>query len=456
MAKNTRHALSRRGFLLGSGALAGSLTLAACGPNADPPAGGASSGSGELEFLWRNLEPEEPVLKELIAQFMSENEGITVNETYVPIDGYDQRVDLLIAGGTPPAVWGSLYNRGLRYYASRDQMTPLDDYVADSSIDLGDYTEAAIELSTWDGQLLSVPNEALTVALVYNKTMFEEAGVPLPPKDWGDRSWTWDAFLEAAQALTQGTDQFGFQGWQDPRYELANFGVNLWDDEGDVTGYPTELNTSPELIEAIQFMGDLINRHKVQPDASQTEALASQGLPDLFVSGTFGMKVTFMGAIATYATIEDFEWGIAAIPAPVSLPRRGYQYLGNLAIPLNQPDEQAAFRLLEFLASAESQARFPIAAQNWMSSKLSLAGDWTSTVSAATGVPAEELAVFQESQAVSKPAFGAYAVEWQQLWDTVYQPQIESVTLGRATAAEAVAAMQEPFDRVVANSGGGS
>lgn len=436
--------LSRRGLLAGAGAMGTLAFLAACStPN------GGGSGDAALQFLWRNFPTEEDAFREMIAKFTKENPGITVEETYVPIEGYDQRFDLMLSGGTPPAVWSSVANRGTRYYASRDQLIPLDDFIAGSSIDLSNYSEQSLTLGQWGGKQVALPNEALTLAIVYNKTMFEAEGIPLPPKDWNDPDWNWDTFLEYAKALTKGTDQYGFQGFQDLRYDLADFGVSYWEDDGNETGYPQKLNTSDEFVDALSFIGDLINVHKVQPDAAMSESLNGLGLPDLFVSGKFGMKVTFMGSISTYATIEDFEYGYAAMPMPVDLPRLGFYYPGAIGVPVGTGNEEASFKLLEFFAQPEQQEIFPIAAQNWMSSLTSLGPSWTSTVSGVTGVPEDEIVVFQDSLVNSAPAFGAYAVEWQQFWDTAFNPNIQALTLGQLTGPEAAAAMQEPFDRVV-------
>lgn len=437
--------LSRRGLFAGAGALGTLAFLAAC------QGGGGAPSSNTMQFLWRNFPTEEDAFRDLIAQFLAANPDLKIEETYVPIEGYDQRFDLMLAGGTPPAVWSSVANRGARYYASRDQLIGLDDYIADSTIDLSDYSENLLSLGQWNGKQVALPNEALTIALVYNKTMFEAEGIPLPPKDWNDPDWNWDTFLEYAKALTKGTDQYGFQGFQDLRYDLADFGVRYWEEEGDVTGYPQTLNTSDEFVDALSFIGDLINVHKVQPDAAMSESLNGLGLPDLFVSGKFGMKVTFMGSIATYATIEDFEYGYAAMPMPVNLPRLGFMYPGAIGVPVNQPNEQGAFKLLEHFATKESQEVFPIGAQNWMSSLTSLGPSWTETVSGVTGVSTDELVVFQDSLANSAPAFGAFAVEWQQFWDTAFNPNIQALTLGQMTGPEAAAAMQEPFDRIVAD-----
>src|SRR5260370_18341401 len=60
------------------------------------------------------------------------------------------------------------------------------------------------------GALHALPKGSPPLALAYNKTLFDRAGIPYPTDDW-----TWDDFLRVARALTRDTrgdgaiDQWG-------------------------------------------------------------------------------------------------------------------------------------------------------------------------------------------------------------------------------------------------------
>jgi ABC-type glycerol-3-phosphate transport system substrate-binding protein len=41
-----------------------------------------------------------------------------INATFMPGEEFDQKVDLMIAAGTPPAIWAPIAARGIRYYAA--------------------------------------------------------------------------------------------------------------------------------------------------------------------------------------------------------------------------------------------------------------------------------------------------------------------------------------------------
>jgi ABC-type glycerol-3-phosphate transport system substrate-binding protein len=148
--------LSRRKFLKAIGLAGAGAVVAACSSSkkgasattssAPNPTGGSASastlagipanadGPATLNFLWRSFPTEEAVFKTMLANYQKTYPDIKVNQTYVAIDGYDQKVDLMTAGGQTPVVWDSLNQRTLRYYAARNQVVPLDDYVGSCSI----------------------------------------------------------------------------------------------------------------------------------------------------------------------------------------------------------------------------------------------------------------------------------------------------------------------------------
>ena len=62
------------------------------------------------------------------------------------------------------------------------------------------------ELYTYDGSYYEIPKDYDTIALWYNKTMFDAAGLSYP-----DATWTWDDLYNAAVKLTKKDgSQYGF------------------------------------------------------------------------------------------------------------------------------------------------------------------------------------------------------------------------------------------------------
>src|SRR4029450_13615683 len=108
----------------------------------------------------------------------------------------------------------------------------------------------------------------------YNKEMFDAAGVKAPPVNLDDKAWTMEAFLEAAQKLTRGTDQFGFSGSlnrADPvgTTEGTYFGQMPWDEAKKKC-----LMNTTGFVKGLQFFLDLKDKWRVQPDPDRAKELA--------------------------------------------------------------------------------------------------------------------------------------------------------------------------------------
>ena len=69
-----------------------------------------------------------------------------------------------------------------------------------------------------DGKLYAVPKDKDTVGLVYNKEMFDAAGVSYP-----DETWTWDTLCEASQQIYDATGFYGYMAYGDDQLGYWNF-----------------------------------------------------------------------------------------------------------------------------------------------------------------------------------------------------------------------------------------
>lgn len=69
-----------------------------------------------------------------------------------------------------------------------------------------------------DGKLYAVPKDKDTVGLVYNKEMFDAAGVAYP-----DETWTWDDLCEASQKIYDATGKYGYMAYGDDQLGYWNF-----------------------------------------------------------------------------------------------------------------------------------------------------------------------------------------------------------------------------------------
>lgn len=231
------------------------------------------------------------------AEFTKKNPGTRVDVEVVPWADYWTKLPADISAGTAADIyWTNTSNFGL--YADNNQLLPIDN-------DPG-WTQSVTQLYTRNGKLWGVPQLWDSIALYYNKDLVAKAGVDPANLTW-DPSGTNDTFLAAARKLTA-DGVFGFNAALDNQAILWDFvGSNggTWQD-GDAFVFADQ----PKTVEAVQYIVDLINRHKVAPAAADTNTagdktlqLFTQGKLALFQSGPYNLKNIQEGA--------KFPWGIA-------------------------------------------------------------------------------------------------------------------------------------------------
>jgi ABC-type glycerol-3-phosphate transport system substrate-binding protein len=157
---------------------------------------------------------------------------------------------------------------------------------------------------TYQGRQHAVPFVAHQGgALVYNKTLFGEAGVPAPGPEW-----TWDDVLEAARRLTRPEkQQWGING------ELGHgvFFCGVWANQGEVLSQDTRQTryAGPEGVEVLELLSAFTTRHRVSPTPEQraAERLA-------FNAGNFAMEITTPGRQSAQGIGDRFEWDVTYFP----------------------------------------------------------------------------------------------------------------------------------------------
>ena len=81
------------------------------------------------------------------------------------------------------------------------------------------YSEISIgNASGSDGKIYGVPKDKDNILLVYNKEMFDQAGLEYP-----NDNWTWDDMESASQAIYDKTGKYGYMAYNDEQLGYWNF-----------------------------------------------------------------------------------------------------------------------------------------------------------------------------------------------------------------------------------------
>jgi multiple sugar transport system substrate-binding protein len=157
-------------------------------------------------------------------------------------------------------------------------------------------------------KLWGMPISISTDAVGINLDLFAAAGLQPPSQNPDDRSWSMERFLEFAQKLTRGTEQFGFGGGYTggPNWMIGPtyFGYGPI----DRASRKVTINT-PGSRQAYQYWVDLAQRHHVQPIGNEADQLRSTPNQNLFLTGKVAMQGVF-----NLATRPAFRWAVVPLP----------------------------------------------------------------------------------------------------------------------------------------------
>ncbi len=215
-----------------------------------------------------------PVMQTLADEFEKENPNIHIEIQTTAWKDYWTKLETTVTAGNGPDVFWLNIPRATDYIKN-DIIIPLDDL----GIDKSKFPETHIEAYTRDGKLYGIPRDFDTVGLYYNKTLFEEAGVPLPTDQW-----TWDDMKDAAAKLTN--KEKGVYGiiasadWQGGYYEaIYQNGSSPFTADGKSNF------SDPAVIEALNYWYSFV-KDGSSPNAAD---LANTPAKDMLLSGKVAM-----------------------------------------------------------------------------------------------------------------------------------------------------------------------
>jgi len=365
------------------------------------------------------------VERDILRKFEDQHPNLTVqienipgptNQCYVP------KLLMTFVAGNPPDVI-SLDASSAAVFINHNLLTDLTPFVdADKPYRLDDYFPTALSIARRGPQLFAIPLDFTPMVILYNRKLFRDAGLPDPKP-----AWTRDEFLAAARKLSlpptsTAPARYGFFFQKEmslwfPWIIAAGADV-LSPDAKHAVGYLD----SPQTIEIIQFLVDLIKKHKAANELSQS---ATAGL-DLFRAGRAAMTMTGHWMLIEYRA-DKLDIGVASIPSSPGQ-RATVMYEAGLGISNTSPRKQLAWDYIKYMTSPEVQRRR-------VATGIAISGNTLAARSFA-GNPVED--AFLEEVKFARPPWGARCERYE-LVEDLGREMIEDVLNGNVPVQDAVA-----------------
>lgn len=302
-----KRSATRRMVLSGSVVAAAGAGMGGCAPGQAPAAavpGGVPNRQITLTHLNQGSGAAGTFFEYALGVFKQQYPSVSVD--YIPNGATGSVMEkflALSAAGTTPdiVVLNPPYVEPLR---ARGLLADLTPYVRRDAktFQPEDFVEATLVRAIRNGKWHAVPENLGLWMLIYNTTAFQQVGAGTP-----DATWTWDRLMEVLRQII--ARDGNVLGMSMPPYELplrGNGGDILSKDE------KTCLLDQPAAMEAIQWNGDLRQRHRVVPGPAE---MGGQAARALFDTGRFVAHWADPGFLNTTVRQKvNFSWDIATIP----------------------------------------------------------------------------------------------------------------------------------------------
>jgi multiple sugar transport system substrate-binding protein len=344
--------LTRR-VVLGTSASSVAAGLAACTTGGGAPA--AADVQGTVVWSTRVNAEENQWQQEVILPKLREKiPKLTLSIETAPSNEWTTKLIGLYAAGTPPDIHHGFAGIIISLYAQNQalELTPL---IKRDKFDLAPFGGFQNDPDMCrSGKMYGLPiDTTVGTQIFYNAAMLQQAGIPQPPTDWKDTSWTWDRVLDIARRTTKNAGEqnavYGLTGYTyNPWFQIWPYmwGGDLWpkDFYAKGIGQVSQL-TSPPVVASFQHLQDLALRHRVLPAAGAPNQPMNQG----------GAAMWIQSARAGMPAMQDvtFPWGLAPLPRQVT--NRTVCFTNCIMANKSTKVPEGAWQVLKYLASQEGQ-----------------------------------------------------------------------------------------------------
>jgi multiple sugar transport system substrate-binding protein len=355
-----------------AGVIALTLVAAACGgddggDSTDTTASGStdtteasgSEGDGEsVELRWRTRpdnDAEAGVYATVSETIDAANDGFTL--AYEPggseSSSYQDQLVTEIGNGTAPDVFW-IPGTDIARFQSEGLILDLGPLAAADGFDDSEFYPEPMYHLTFDPEagapgdkLWGLPRDVSTFALYLNQDLIAEAGADDPVQLAAEGNWDWAAFQDVAQKVTDlgGANKgFAMNAW------WANYGAFMNAAGG---GFFTEDRTACALDTEESIAG--LTQAKAIYDAGLAVAYGEDGEAP-WKAGTVGMFINGRWATPGARSDAAFNWDVVELPKGPSGSQGNWLFWGAYVVNANTEHPEEAWKLVQELTTAETQA----------------------------------------------------------------------------------------------------
>lgn len=259
------------------------------------------------------------------------------------------------AGGELPDVFNMSQDRFF-FYADNGAVLNLQPYWDEFGVDTTIWGSGLVDPYRWgeSGDLYAAPVNWDTIAVFYNKDMFDARGLAYPTADW-----TWDDFAAYAEALTDPeNDVYGAAVYAEYQAGYPNW-IAATGETPIVDAARTDCTLdNPGSLEALNFLKGLYDKGYM-PSVSIMGGASADDAFNFWASGKVAMVTGGSWKLTQALQEVPFKWDVVQLPKhPQTGRSRSILHAVGYVASARTANPDLAANLILFLASDEGQRFF--------------------------------------------------------------------------------------------------
>jgi len=331
--------------------------------------GGGKVQSATLEF-WGVFD-DRSAYDKVISDFQSQNQGTKVLYRQFSYEDYERSlIDALAAGTGPDIVM--VHNTWLPKHGDKLKTLPatmpgqkqplltIQDYKAN-------FVDVAFDDFVFNNQIYGLPLYVDTLALFYNKDIFNSAGITRPPQNWEEFNSDVETItrLDGSGQITQSAAAIGTARNINRSTDLLSAlmiqtGVKMTDTDNRSASFARSFNSTPVGEQALRYYTDFANlsvRTYTWNDVQHYSV-------DAFVEGKTAMMFNYSHEVEVLKNKSSrLNFGIAPMPQVSSTDIKNYANYWGAGVSVGSKYSNEAWKFVAYLTSREG-------AQSYLSATL--------------------------------------------------------------------------------------
>lgn len=391
----------KRGYTWLAVAAVAALGLAGCSAPSDT----GTSGSHQIEWWAPNW--DESDANQLIAEYQKDHPDVKVKLVVTTWDTMANQIKVALDSGQTPDVITELISR-IPVYAAADQLADVSGWF-DDAMPKDDFIPSAVDAVSRDGGIYAVPFRWDAGSMIYNKDLFEKAGITEPPTTWSELE------ADAKKLKASGVSAYGWPFGNDNNTAVRWLNAYYTFGGTIAEGGKLDEKASLQALEQLSwgFSDEIVTPSSLEADNTQLQNLLMNGQIAFYFEGAYAIDPIKKAGI----NVGTAMW--PGVDGPAKVSADGFA----LMVPKKSGDSAEVRDFVQFISSPDAQAL--------------MTDTFPARISATQNKKFSDplFQPFLEQQ--TKDAFPSPSFQgWQEMIPVVFQA-VQSVALGSKTPEQA-------------------